>query len=171
MDIRHKLVKPNALSQKHQLKVVYVGETKFQKEVWLTSRRDEFAKEMKQKTQKGIKSYFHLQNQLLWYKQNRFYVSEGKLRDVLFKECHDGPLVGHGGTKRTITFLKKTYYWPNLKDNGEEYLKTCLTCQQNRTVMTITNSWKAMQNCVHGFHGEFAAIKGIWYDHGGGGSI
>jgi hypothetical protein len=33
MDIRHKLVKPNALSQKHQLKVVYVGETKLQKEV------------------------------------------------------------------------------------------------------------------------------------------
>ncbi len=93
------------------------------------SRRDEFAKEMKQKTQKGIKSYFHLQNQLLWYKQNRFYVSEGKLKDVLFKECHDGPLVGHGGTKCTITFLNKTYYWPNLKDNGEEYLKNCLTYQ------------------------------------------
>jgi hypothetical protein len=42
--------------------------------------------------------------------------------------------VGHGGTKRTITFLKKSYYWPNLKDDAEEYVKTCLTCQQNRTL-------------------------------------
>jgi hypothetical protein len=37
VDIRHKLRKDNmvfnALSQKHQLKVVYVGETKLQKEV------------------------------------------------------------------------------------------------------------------------------------------
>ncbi len=52
---------------------------------------------------------------------------------MLLKECHDGPLAGHGGAKRTTTFLKKSYYWPNLKDNVEEYVKTCLTCQQNRT--------------------------------------
>jgi hypothetical protein len=52
---------------------------------------------------------------------------------VLLKEGHDGPLTGHGGAKRTITFLKKSYYWPNLKDDVEEYVKTCLTCQQNRT--------------------------------------
>jgi hypothetical protein len=50
------------------------------------------------------------------------------------KECHDGPLAGHGGAKRTTTFLKKSYYWPNLKDNVEEYVKTCLTCQQNQTL-------------------------------------
>ncbi len=58
---------------------------------------------------------------------------EGKLRDTFLKECHDGPLTGHGGAKRTTTFLKKSYYWPNLKDCVEEYVKTCLTCQQNRT--------------------------------------
>jgi hypothetical protein len=53
---------------------------------------------------------------------------------VLLKECHDGPLVGHGGAKHTITFFKKSYYWPNLKDNAEEYVKICLTYQQNRTL-------------------------------------
>jgi hypothetical protein len=58
----------DALSRKHQLKMVYVGETKLQKEVWIGSRRDEFAKEMKQNIQKGIKSHFHLRNGLLWYK-------------------------------------------------------------------------------------------------------
>ncbi len=59
---------------------------------------------------------------------------EGKWRDTFLKECHDGLLVGHGGAKRTITFLKKSYYWPNLKDSAEEYVKTYLTCQQNRTL-------------------------------------
>ncbi len=56
---------------------------------------------------------------------------ERRVRELLLKECHDGPLAGHGGAKRTITFLKKTYYWPNLKDDAEEYVKTCLICQQN----------------------------------------
>jgi hypothetical protein len=49
--IRHKPKKENvvcdALSWKHQLKVVYVGETELQKEVWLVHRRDEFVKEVK----------------------------------------------------------------------------------------------------------------------------
>jgi hypothetical protein len=135
VDIRHKPEKenvvPDALSRKHQLKMVYVGETKVQKEVQLASHRDEFAKEMKQNIQRGIKSHFHLQNGLLWYKQNRFYVLEGRLKDVLLKECHDGPLASHGGAKRTTTFFKKSYCWPNLKDDVEEYVKICLTCQQN----------------------------------------
>jgi hypothetical protein len=94
---------------------------------------DEFAKEIKQNIQKGIKSHFHLQARLLWYKQNRLYVQKWKLRDVLLKECHDGPLVNHGGAKRIITLFKKTYYWFNLKNNVEEYVKTCLICQQNQT--------------------------------------
>ncbi len=137
VDIQHKHGKdnvlPNALSKK-QLKVVYVGKTKLQKEVQLVNCYDKFAKEMKQNIQKGIKSHFHLQNGLLWYKKNWLYVSKGRFRDVLLKESHDGPLVGHGGAKHTTTFLKKSYYWPTLKDNVEEYVKTCLTCQQNRTL-------------------------------------
>jgi hypothetical protein len=56
-------------------------------------------------------------------------VPEGKVRELLLKECHEGPLAGHGGAKRTTTFLKKAYYWLNLKDNVEEYVKTCLICQ------------------------------------------
>jgi hypothetical protein len=75
-----------------------------------------------------------LKNGLFWSKQNELCVPEGKIRDTLLKECHDGPLAGHGGAKRTTTFLKKSYYWLNLKDDAEEYVKTCLTCQQNRTL-------------------------------------
>ncbi len=52
---------------------------------------------------------------------------------MLLKECHDGSLAGYGGAKCTITFFKKTYYWPNLKDDAEEYVKIYLMCQQNRT--------------------------------------
>ncbi len=95
-----------------------MGETEFQKEVRLVNCHDGLAKEIKQNIKKGIKSHFHLRDGLLWYKQNWFYIPKAKLRDVLLKECHDGPLTGHGGAKRTITFLKKFYCWLNLKDNA-----------------------------------------------------
>jgi hypothetical protein len=51
VDIRHKPIKEiimlDGLSQKHQLRMVYVGETELQKEVRLVSRRDAFAKEVR----------------------------------------------------------------------------------------------------------------------------
>ncbi len=119
---------PDALSRKHQLKMVYVGEMELQKEVRLASRHDKFAKEVKQNIQNGTKSHFQLRNGLLWYKQNRLYVLEGKLRDIVLKKCHDGPFAGHGGATHNTTFLKKSYYWPNLKENVKEYVKNCLTC-------------------------------------------
>jgi hypothetical protein len=90
--------------------MLYVGKTELQKEVRLASYWDAFAKYMRQNIQNGAKSHFHLQNGLLWYKQNQFYVPEGKMRDTILKDCHDGPLAGHGGAKRTTTFLKKSYY-------------------------------------------------------------
>ncbi len=173
VDIRHKPGKdnvvPDALSRKHQLRVVYVGESELQKEVRLASRRDAFAKETRQNIQNGAKSHFHLRYGLLWYKQNRLYVQEGKMRDTLLKECHDGPLAGRGGAKRTTTFLKKSYYWPNLKDDAEEYVKTCLTCQQNRTLnkkqagllQPLPIPEGPWGKCVHGLHGELAPFKGV----------
>jgi hypothetical protein len=52
VDIRYKpgkeYIVPDALSRKHQLRVVYVGESELQKEVRLASRRDAFAKEVRQ---------------------------------------------------------------------------------------------------------------------------
>jgi uncharacterized DUF497 family protein len=64
VDIQHKPGKenivPDALSQKHQLRMVYVGEMEFQKEVRLISRRDAFAKEVRQSIQNGAKSHFQL---------------------------------------------------------------------------------------------------------------
>jgi len=96
VDIQLKLGKdnvvPNVLNRKHQLKVVYVEEINLQKEIRLANHSDEFTEEIKQNIKKGVKSHFHLQDGLLWYKQNHFYVPKGKLKDVLLKDRHDGPL-------------------------------------------------------------------------------
>ena len=60
-------------------------------------------------------------------------VPKGKLRLTLLKECHDGPVAGHRDVKPTLAELVKNYYWPNLPDDVEQYVKSCVTCQQTRT--------------------------------------
>jgi hypothetical protein len=57
-----------------------------------------FTMKRNESIQNGAKSHFHLRNGLLWYKQNRLYVPEGKIRDTLLKECHDGEASGFVAT-------------------------------------------------------------------------
>ena len=52
---------------------------------------------------------------------------------AFLKEGYDGPVAGHRGMKPTPVELVKNYYWPNLRDDVEQYIKSCLTCHQNRT--------------------------------------
>ena len=44
-----------------------------------------------------------------------------------------GPVAGHCGVEPTLEELVKNYYWPNLRDDVEQYIKSCMTCQQNKT--------------------------------------
>ena len=89
-------------------------------------------------------------------------VPNGKLRLALLKECHDGPMVGHRGVKPTLAQLMKKYYWPNLRDKLEQYIKSCVTCQPNkiqfckearllRLLPTSTKCWKnvSMDFMIH----------------------
>ncbi len=70
----------DALSRKHQFRVMYMGKIKLQKEVQLMSRRYEFAKEVKQNIQKGIKSHFHLQVDCCGTSKIGFMFRKGDLR-------------------------------------------------------------------------------------------
>ena len=52
-------------------------------------------------------------------------VPKGKLRLTLLKECHDGSVARYGGMKPILAELVKNYYWPNLRDDVEQYVKSC----------------------------------------------
>lgn len=112
---------------------MYRGETALQRKIRKAYRKDKMAKSVMRDLRMEVKSQFHLQNGILRYKQKRLYVPKGGIRYSLLRECHDGPLAGHGGAKRTATLLKKEYFWPKLREEVEEYVKTCTTCQQNRS--------------------------------------
>ena len=45
---------------------------------------------------------------------------------------HDPPHRGHPGIANTHALLKERYWWPRQKEDVEEYVKGCATCQANK---------------------------------------
>ena len=76
---------------------------------------------------------FWVEDGLLYTKDKRLYVPKwGNIIRNLIKECHDSKWAGHPGQRRTRALLESVYYWPQIRDDVETYVKTCLVCQQDK---------------------------------------
>ena len=53
-------------------------------------------------------------------------------REKVLKEAHDSPSGGHPGGRRTYLAVRANFYWPNMKQEIEDYARTCDTCQKNK---------------------------------------
>jgi hypothetical protein len=53
-----------------------------------------------------------------------------KLKLTVLDEVNKKPYFGHPGYQKTITTLRKLFYWPNMKDETTKYLAKCQYCQQ-----------------------------------------
>ena len=79
------------------------------------------------------------QDRLTWeedgvvYMEERIYVlNNKKIREEILKENHDSVNVGHLGQHRILELLKRTYWWPGLKEDVKKYIQGCFKCQQNK---------------------------------------
>ena len=67
------------------------------------------------------------------YKEARIYVlNNKKLKEKILKENHNSVDVGHLGQHRILELLKRTYWWPGLKENVKKYIQGCFRYQQNK---------------------------------------
>ncbi|KAK4390467.1 Transposon Tf2-11 polyprotein [Sesamum angolense] len=83
--------------------------------------------------EQGKARQFWLEEGLLMTKGNRLYVPKGgDLRKSLISECHDTLWAGHPGEERTYALVQRAYYWPQMRDDIETYVHTCLICQQDK---------------------------------------
>lgn len=79
-----------------------------------------------------LNSHYHIWNGLLMFKQ-RYYISPtSSLIPGLLLESHSSPIAGHGGVKRTLVRIAATFFWPNMKKSVEQFVATCITCQQTK---------------------------------------
>jgi hypothetical protein len=56
-------------------------------------------------------------------------IKRDELEGVLYM-LHDHTTAGHFGKKATYEKVKERYYWKNMKDDVEKYVKTCNACQR-----------------------------------------
>lgn len=47
-------------------------------------------------------------------------------------DCHDAPIAGHFGFRKTYDKLRRLVYWPTLKDDTRQYIASCEKCQRNK---------------------------------------
>jgi len=129
--IKHKQGKANvmadALSRRHTL--ISMLETKFLsfdhiKDLY--EKDDDFAFIYGESHQGGRKD-FYLSNQYL-LKGKRLCIPQGSLRASLIREAHEGGLMGHFGTNKTLEVLKEHFYWPHMHKHVDRHCNSCLAC-------------------------------------------
>ncbi|KAL0409742.1 UNVERIFIED_CONTAM: Transposon Tf2-11 polyprotein [Sesamum radiatum] len=95
--------------------------------------KDSTAQGLVHLVEQGKARQFWLHDGLLMNKGNRLYVPKsGDLRKSLISECHDTLWAGHQGEERTYALVQRAYYWPQMRDDVETYVRTCLIYQQDK---------------------------------------
>ena len=57
---------------------------------------------------------------------------EKPMRDLLCYECHDSPIAGHLGIARMSALLRRSFYWPGMKNSIVKQVRECHDCQANK---------------------------------------
>ena len=55
-----------------------------------------------------------------------------KIKKEILKKNYDSVDVGHPGQHKMLELLKRTYWWPELKEDIKIYVQECIKCQQNK---------------------------------------
>ena len=106
-----------------------------------TREEGEILKEIRKNTtrEKEVIQALKKEDGLTWeedevvYMEGRIYVPNNKkIKEEILKENHDSVDVGHPGQHRMVELLKRTYWWPGLKEDVKRYVQGCFKCQQNK---------------------------------------
>jgi hypothetical protein len=70
--------------------------------------------------------YFHLQDSFLCHLGHLCVPSRERAKMIW--EVHYSWVTGHFGVKKTMAVLQKHFYWSNLRQDVEKYIKSCTAC-------------------------------------------
>jgi len=106
-----------------------------------TREESDILKEIKRNTtrEKEVIQALEKRDGLTWeedgvvYMDGRIYVPNNKkIKEEILKENHNSVDVGYLGQHRMLELLKRTYWWPGLKEDVKRYVQECIKCQQNK---------------------------------------
>jgi len=99
-------------------------------------------KEIKRNTtrEKEVVQALKKEDSLTWeedrvvYIEGRIYVPNNrKIKKEILKENHDLADVGHPGQHRMLKLIKRTYWWPGLKEDIKKYIQGCLNANRTKS--------------------------------------
>ena len=95
-------------------------ETDLEEEIKVVVEKDKKYQELMQKISEGSKinednRYKLSKNGLLMCKNRLYIPNSAELKAVIFDEVHKKPYSGHRGYQKTVTMLRKDFYWPKMK--------------------------------------------------------
>lgn len=62
--------------------------------------------------------------------ENGQLVVPKSMRNIILYNHHDEPTAGHYGIERTISRITPHYYWPKMRSEIHQYVKSCLECRR-----------------------------------------
>ena len=63
--------------------------------------------------------------------KEKLHISKNKI-DEIIKKHHNESLQKHSNVFKTLQSLRQTYYFFNMRQHVETYIKKCLDCQKNK---------------------------------------
>jgi deoxyuridine 5'-triphosphate nucleotidohydrolase len=86
--------------------------------------------------QRRLRRQFRIDERGIIYEMRRdpprICVPRGDLRRRIMRELHDAPTSGHFGIEKTIANIQREYWWPTVRRDVKQYVRTCAACQRNK---------------------------------------
>lgn len=69
----------------------------------------------------------------LLFHQDKLYIPEDEpLRTQILQQAHDSTMAGHPGRDKTLSNLKRYFFWPGMATATEKYIRSCDICQRTK---------------------------------------
>jgi hypothetical protein len=76
---------------------------------------------------------YHLQHDILFYKGRIHLGSMEPVQQQILHQFHSTPLAGHMGVHKTLSRIKREFYWPGLRTAVRTFVRECDVCQRNKS--------------------------------------
>ena len=94
--------------------------------------KNESNKQLKNFSKKTIRKWHIINDFFCW--KNKFYIFSNLFRKELLKQNHDNFFVEHFDYKKIFDLIKRKYFWTDLNKNVQQYVNSCMTCHQIKSI-------------------------------------
>jgi hypothetical protein len=80
--------------------------------------------------QQKFKNYELKEDVILLYRGKEYVPNSMELKNIVLREMHNVPYVGHPRYHKSITSVRSPYFWSGMKKEVANYIARCIECQK-----------------------------------------